>query len=71
MEGKNNKNPCRINHIDVFLSVFLAICEVANNRSLHTSHRKDGEPLVMEINVLLGANIRHTPEALEAVLTIL
>ena len=51
--------------------VFLAICEVANAESFHLYRRKDGELLVLEINACLGANIRNTPEAPEAVPTIL
>jgi len=31
--------------------------------------RKDGEPVVLEINARFGANIRHAPEVLDAVLS--
>ncbi len=51
--------------------VFLGICEVANAESFHPSRRKDGAPVALEINARLGANIRNTPEAPEAVPTIL
>jgi carbamoylphosphate synthase large subunit len=33
--------------------------------------RSDGVPVVLEINARFGANIRHAPEVLEAVLNVL